>query len=323
MFNLLLCLNSTLFRRNVPLILLCTYQESFSIHSHPLISSSRAPIFYFSHSSHLSSSLIVLLVSFRSRFVHQHLPSPLAPLFPYFSNLPEIVFFLGRDRLYHRFPFSSRFSFRSRTVYFVASTLKMLVRFNFLGTLLLPVFICFTPTAFYPRAYSISALSHFLKFVFFDLRFPERRVIVFFSSFHHIRMCYIPFALSNHFSLDPLILSIYPFHLPIFSSLFTLFSRHRSSLFIHRLMFLLAPSRQHQGCTFILPSSTLPLSLTSPFFLFYLDNDYIYLSPTNMYYPYMHLWWIVLYTFLTAVMHPRMNFVSWHKRPSTFYVERM
>lgn len=59
MFNLLLCLNSTLFRRNVPLILLCTYQGSFSIHSHPLISSSRAPIFYFSHSSHLSSSLIV------------------------------------------------------------------------------------------------------------------------------------------------------------------------------------------------------------------------------------------------------------------------
>lgn len=198
----------------------------------------------------------------------------------------------------------------------------MLVRFNFLETLLLPVFICFTPTAFYPRAYSISALSHFLKFVFFDLRFPERRVIVFFSPFHHIRMCYIPFALSNHFSLDPLILSIYPFHLPIFF-IFIYFIFTSSFLSFHRLMFLLAPSRQHQGCTFILPSSTLPLCLTSPFSLFYLDNDYIYLSPTNMYYPYMHLWWIVLYTFLTAVMHPRMNFVSRHECPSTFYVGRM
>lgn len=55
--------------------------------------------FYFSHSSRLFSTLLSLLVSFQSRFVHRRFPSPFAPLFPYFSNLPEIVFFLGRDRL--------------------------------------------------------------------------------------------------------------------------------------------------------------------------------------------------------------------------------
>lgn len=66
MFNLLFFVLTNLFQRNVPLIFPCIYQGSFSIHSHPLILSSRAPIFYFSHSSsHLFSSLIVLLVSFR------------------------------------------------------------------------------------------------------------------------------------------------------------------------------------------------------------------------------------------------------------------
>lgn len=182
---------------------------------------SRGFSFYFSHSSHPSFTLLSHLSSFEVGLYTQHFPSPFAPLFPYFSNLPEIAFFLGHDRLYHRFPFSGRFSFRSRTVCFVASTLETLARFNFLGTLLLPVFTCFTRTAFYPQAYSISALSHLLKFLFFHLRFPERKIIVFFSllSFPISGCVTFHSFLPITFSLDPLILSIHPFHLSIFSSL--------------------------------------------------------------------------------------------------------
>lgn len=207
MFNLLLCLkqlysDETSCYPSLHLSGIVLY----SFTSLDLVISS-PPIFYFSHSISLLL-LLSRLFSFRSRFVHQRLPSPLATLFPYFSNLPEIAFFLGRDRLYHRFPFSGRFSFRSRTVYFVASTLKMLVRFNFLGTLLLPVFICFTPTAFYPQTCSISLIL-FEIFLFRFNVFPRGKS----SSFSLLfGMRYIPFALSNHFSPDPLILSIYPFH---------------------------------------------------------------------------------------------------------------
>lgn len=145
-----------------PLIPFCTYQGSFlySFTSLDLVVSS--PYFLFFSLEPSLLYLIVLLVSFRSRFVHQRFPSPFAPLFPYFSNLPEIVFFLGRDRLYHRFPFSGRFSFRSRTVYFVASSLKMLVRFNFLGTLLFPVFTCFTPNRVLP-----ASILHFCSLALF------------------------------------------------------------------------------------------------------------------------------------------------------------
>lgn len=161
--------------------------------------------------------------------------------------------------------------------------------FLYLSALLQPRFI---------RKRTPSLLSRTFWDFFFDLRFPERKVIVFFSPFHHIGMCYIPFAFSNHFSLDPLILSIYPFHLSIFFFIYFIFASSFLSFHSWSLMF---PSRQHQGFTFIL-SSTLPLCLTSLFSLFYLDDDYTYLSPSNIYYPYMHLWWIILYTFLAAVI---------------------
>lgn len=176
MFNLLLCLNQ-LYSSYPPLHLSGIVLYSFT--SLDLVISS-SHLLFFSLSSHLFSSLIVLLVSFRSRFVH--LPSPLAPLFPYFSNLPEIVFFLGRDRLYPiGFLFPAAFLFGRARFTSSRRRLKCSSVLIFSGLFCFLLFICFTPTAFYPRAYSIFALSHFLKFVFFDLRLTERRVI--FSSF--------------------------------------------------------------------------------------------------------------------------------------------
>lgn len=244
MFNLLLCLNQLyLFNKASLLFPFALIRDRFLFIRIPWSCRlSRLQLLFFS----LESSflyLIVPLVFFRSRFVHPAFSITVCtPLFPYFSNLPEIAFFLGHDRLYHRFPFSGRFSFRSRTVCFVASTLETLARFNFLGTLLLPVFTCFTRTAFYPQAYSISALSHLLKFLFFHLRFPERKIIIFFSllSFPISGCVTFHSFLPITFSLDPLILSIHPFHLSIFF-IATLFSHHPSSPLVRPLMFLLAP----------------------------------------------------------------------------------
>lgn len=192
----------------------------------------------------------------------------------------------------------------------------MLVRFNFLGTLLLPVFACFTPTAFYPQAYSISALALFEISVFrFTLSREKSHRL--FLSFHHIGMCYIPFALSNHFSLDPLILSIYLFRL---------------IYLFHRYFYIIVPlfsfivwcffwRQQHQGFTFILFSSTSPLCLTSLFFLI-LSLQHLSVCPQQICTLFTSIYDESFYVFFSP-LHHRMKFVSRHECPSAFYLERM
>lgn len=106
MFNLLLCLNELYSNKAFLLSSFCTYQGSFSIHSHPLILSSlELHLLFFS----LESSplyLIVLLVSFRSRLVHPVLSITACTAFSVFfqfawnrflsrpwSALPSVSFF--------------------------------------------------------------------------------------------------------------------------------------------------------------------------------------------------------------------------------------
>lgn len=130
-------------------------------------------VFLFSYSS------LASLVVEESLYTSALSIARFASLFsPYFSNLPEIVLFLSRDRLCRRCP--SLLPPRRRRPPFsparahglLVASLRILVRFNFLGNPLLPpIFTRFTRTASYPQAHSISAPSLFEISVF---RFVRR-----------------------------------------------------------------------------------------------------------------------------------------------------
>lgn len=120
-------------------------------------------VFLFSYSS------LASLVVEESLYTSALSIARFASLFsPYFSNLPEIVLFLSRDRLCRRRPPFSP----ARAHGLLVASLRILVRFNFLGNPLLPpIFTRFTRTASYPQAHSISAPSLFEISVF---RFVRR-----------------------------------------------------------------------------------------------------------------------------------------------------
>lgn len=144
------------------------------------------------------------------------------------------------------------------------------------------------------------------------MRFPERKIPRLFLFFHHGRICYIPLALSNHFNLDPLILSIYSFLFfhPYFIFTSSFLSSHSSSD-----VSLGASNIKDLHLFFPLRSALL---VPFPY-----STRTTCLFPTNTYSPYLHLWWIVLRTFLATVMHHHMNLVSRYECPSVLYVEGM
>lgn len=137
---------------------------------------SRAPIFFFSLDH---SPLIILLVFFRDRFVHKRFITPSAPLLAYFSNLPEIVFLLARDRLCRRLPFfPASFPLVAHSL-FATSSFGMLVHFNFPEALSLSILTRFTRITSCPQVHSIFALTSLEIFI---LQFTFFRIVIFFSS---------------------------------------------------------------------------------------------------------------------------------------------
>lgn len=170
-------------RRSVPYPLSRLSTIALSIHPRPLISSHFLELLSFVFLVRADRPLSVFLFSYSSLaslVVEESLYTSalsiarFASLFsPYFSNLPEIVLFLSRDRLCRRCP--SLLPSRRRRPPFsparahglLVASLRILVRFNFLGNPLLPpIFTRFTRTASYPQAHSISAPSLFEISVF-------------------------------------------------------------------------------------------------------------------------------------------------------------
>lgn len=216
--------------------------------------------------------------------------SPSTPLLLYFSNLPEIVFLLVRDRLCHRPSFLLVAYHWPRTVYLpcrpleCSSTLISSGLFCFPYLLVLPEshFICkyilqlpfFLPPL---PLLSLRLLSRFLKFLFFNLHFSE------WLSFSIVRSHRdaLHFAHLFQFSLDLLILSINQISPPFFiRHLASTFLSFRSSpdvslgvsniKALHLLSF--HPLRARRSALPIL----FPHSLS-------LVDDFTCLSPTNMY----------------------------------------
>lgn len=174
---------------------------------------------FFPHSNRaLLRILIVPFFPLSLRFVHRRFPLSFASVSPYFFNLPETVFRLSA--IPSALPFRSSYLFPPSALLFLLPARftrprSMFARFNFPETPLLPVFTRIAPH----RVLSASALHllcsrTFRGFCSSICAFPTapfsplcpplslspsqcRRVL--------------PFALSNHSSLDPLILSIYPF----------------------------------------------------------------------------------------------------------------
>lgn len=249
----------------------------YSFASLDLVVSSSYPLFLFTRT--ISSYYPTRLLS-RSVCIYQRFMSPSTPLLLYFSNLPEIVFLLVRDRLCHRPSFPPGSLPLAAHGLLAVSSFGMLVHFNFLGTLLLSIFTRFTRITFYLQVYtpspflspslpppslSLCLLSRFLKFLLFNLHFSE------WLSFSIVRSHRdaLHFAHLFQFSLDLLILSINQISLPPFFlselgvdvSVFSLIAR----CFTWR--------QQHQGFTFTLLSSTslASLCLTNPFSSFSLS----------------------------------------------------
>lgn len=224
------------------LFLSFTYQQSLSIHSCPLILSSRISYLLFFSSVFcrppqllLSLQLIVPLVSFRSRFIRRRFPLSFALPFPYFSNLLEIAF-PSRPRSALPSFFRPRNGLRtSRRVASRRASLGILARFNFLRTL-----FAFSIYPFYSnRVLSASTLHFrtlfFLRFLFFD--FPSDSS--FSVSFPNVDSRYVSLILFNYSTcLDPLILSIYPFLL-LFTRRYTSTSRATSRRFVPSLFSLI------------------------------------------------------------------------------------
>lgn len=163
-----------------PLILFCTYQGSFSIHSHPLILSSWASIFYFSHSSRLFSTLLSYLSPFKVGLYIGAFRHRLHRFFRIFPICLKSFSFLAVNGFSIGFLFPVAFLFdrarftssRQRSKCSSVLIFSGLFCFLYLPALLQPRFI---------RKHTPSLLSHFLKFLSFDLRFCERKVTVFFS----------------------------------------------------------------------------------------------------------------------------------------------
>lgn len=171
-------------RRSVPYPLSRLSTIALSIHPRPLISSHFLELLSFVflvRADRPLCLLIFLLVSLAPLVVEESLYTSalsiarFASLFsPYFSNLPEIVLFLSRDRLCRRCPTLLPPRRRRRPPFsparahgLLVASLRILVRFNFLGNPLLPpIFTRFTRTASYPQAHSISAPSLFEISVF-------------------------------------------------------------------------------------------------------------------------------------------------------------
>lgn len=218
----------------------------YSFASLDLVVSSSYPLFLFTRtiSSYYPTRLLSRSVCISALYV-----TPSTPLLLYFSNLPEIVFLLVRDRLCHRPSFPLVAYHWPRTVYLpcrpleCSSTLISSGLFCFPYLLVLPEshFICkyilhlpfFLPPPS-PLSLSLCLLSRFLKFLLFNLHFSE------WLSFSIVRSHRdaLHFAHLFQFSLDLLILSINQISPPPLFFIRTW--RRRFCLFTHRPMFHLA-----------------------------------------------------------------------------------
>lgn len=267
-FNLVSSLSQQcLFWRSV-LLFFFTLVNDCSLHLHPLISSSRA--FVFSQLNPSSFLLFGLSFFFSKVCIPKFYLNICVALFPYFSNLPEIVFFLTRDRLCHASSFSQSLFFAPRGLFAASEYSSVLIFSRLFCFLYLPALL----KPYLIHKHSISALHTFGNF-----SSSIRAFLTLHSSFFPLRLLLVTFRLLSpiaHFwSTYVKYLFVSPF-LPVFRPcLISL------PFFFLSFVFLWMPATSRLCIySFLLPlRAALPLPVSS----FSFSTTTICHSPTNMY----------------------------------------